>query len=99
MRANRSADVHSRFIVGRQRRNHGVVGRIEVFGDRLEGDEELSYEGQALSPVLQPVFRSEDPIDLQLYFVLYPDVNGPPLELSVVTQAMGRGVTQEISKR
>jgi len=72
-----------------------VVRPFSASGDRLEGDEELSYEGQALSPVLQPVFRSEDPIDLQLYFVLYPDVNGPPLELSVEILRDGKVVARK----
>jgi len=35
--------------------------------DKFEADQVLSYEGEALSPVLDPVFRAGQPVDLQIY--------------------------------
>ncbi|MGA2594054.1 MAG: hypothetical protein ABSH32_29475, partial [Bryobacteraceae bacterium] len=63
--------------------------------DRFEGDEALNYEGQVLSPVLDPVFRSGQPIDLQLYFVLYPDINAAQPELSVEILREGKVVSRK----
>ena len=51
--------------------------------DRIEADQVFSYDGEALCPNLNPVFDAEEPINLQLYFVLYPDSYGSQPELSV----------------
>jgi hypothetical protein len=60
-----------------------VVRPFKGSADKFEADQVLAYEGEALSPVLDPVFRAEDPIDLQVYLVLYPDIHGSPLDLSM----------------
>lgn len=51
--------------------------------DRIEADQIFTYDGEALSPLLHPEFRSDEAIDLQVYLVLYPDLNGAPPELSM----------------
>jgi hypothetical protein len=60
-----------------------VVRPFKGSADKFEADQVLSYEGETLSPVLDPVFRAEEPIDLQVYLRLYPDIHGAPLDLSM----------------
>jgi len=60
-----------------------VVRPFNGAADKFEADQVMSYEGEALSPVLNPVFRAEKPIDLQIYLRLYPDIHGTPLEMSM----------------
>jgi hypothetical protein len=62
--------------------------------DKFEADQVLSYEGEALSPVLDPVFRAEKPIDLQVYFRIYPDIQGSPLDLSMEVLREGRVIAR-----
>ena len=63
-------------------------------GDMFESDQVLAYDGEALSPVLDPVFRADRPVDLQVYLRLYPDIHGSPLELSMEVQREGRVVAR-----
>jgi len=51
--------------------------------DRFESDEILAYEGEALSPVLNPVFQSSEEPKFQLYLVIYPDLHGAQPQLSL----------------
>jgi hypothetical protein len=60
-----------------------VVRPFKGAADKFEADQVLSYEGEALSPVLDPVFRADEPVDLQVYLRLYPDIHGAPLDLSM----------------
>jgi hypothetical protein len=60
-----------------------VVRPFKGSADKFEADQVFSYEGEALSPVLDPVFRAEKPINLQIYLRLYPDIHGAPLEMSM----------------
>src|ERR1019366_7255153 len=62
--------------------------------DKFEADQVLSYEGEALSPVLDPVFRADRPVDLQIYLRLYPDIHGSPLDLSMEVLSEGRVVAR-----
>ncbi len=62
--------------------------------DRFEADQVFSYDGEALSPALNPVFRAEDDIRLQFYLILYPDLHGAPLDLSMEIQRDGRVVAR-----
>jgi hypothetical protein len=52
-------------------------------GDRFEADQILSYDGDAISPLLDPVYRANEPFNLQIYIVIYPDMYGPQPELSL----------------
>jgi hypothetical protein len=71
-----------------------VVRPFKGSADKFEADQVLSYEGEALSPVLDPVFRAEEPIDLQVYLRLYPDIHGAPLDLSMEVLNGGRVVAR-----
>ena len=62
--------------------------------DVFEADQVLSYDGEALSPVLDPVFRAERPVDLQIYLRLYPDLRGAPLDMSMEVLNEGRVVAR-----
>ena len=71
-----------------------VVRPFKAFADKFEADQVLSYQGEALSPVLDPVFRSDRPVDLQIYLRLYPDIHGDPLHLSMEVLNEGRVVAR-----
>jgi len=71
-----------------------VVRPFKGAADKFEADQVFSYEGEALSPVLEPVFRAEEPMDLQVYLVLYPDIRGAPLDLSMEILHDGRVVAR-----
>ncbi len=60
-----------------------VVRPFKGSADKFEADQVLSYEGDALSPVLDPVFQAEKPINLQIYLRLYPDIHGSPVDMSM----------------
>ena len=71
-----------------------VVRRFKGSADMFESDQVLAYEGEALSPVLNPVFPADQPIDLQIYLRLYPDLHGAPLDLSMEVQSEGKVVAR-----
>ncbi len=71
-----------------------VVRPFKGSADKFEADQVLSYEGEALSPVLDPVFRAEEPMDLQVYLRLYPDIHGAPLDLSMEIMHEGHVVAR-----
>jgi hypothetical protein len=60
-----------------------VVRPLKGSADKFEADQVLSYEGEALSPVLDPVYRADQPVDMQIYLRLYPDIHSDPLHLSM----------------
>ena len=71
-----------------------VVRPLKASADKFEADQVLSYEGEALSPVLDPVYRSDQPVDLQIYLRLYPDIHSDPLHLSMEVLSDGRVVAR-----
>ena len=71
-----------------------VVRPFKGSADAFESDQVLSYEGEALSPVLDPVFRADRPVNLQIYLRLYPDIHGSPLDMSMEVQNEGRVVAR-----
>jgi hypothetical protein len=70
------------------------VRRFKGSSDRFEADQVMSYEGEALAPLLDPVFRVEDPINLQIYFIIYPDRYGAQPELSMELLRNGKPVAR-----
>jgi hypothetical protein len=60
-----------------------VVRSVRGSADAFEADQVLSYQGDALSPVLDPVYRADQPVDMQIYLRLYADVHSTPLDLSM----------------
>jgi hypothetical protein len=71
-----------------------VVRPFKGSADKFEADQVFSYEGEALSPVLDPVFRAEKPINLQIYLRLYPDIHGAPIDMSMEILHEGRVVAR-----
>ncbi|HUE01202.1 MAG TPA: hypothetical protein VMR62_16630 [Bryobacteraceae bacterium] len=71
-----------------------VVRPFKGAADKFEADQVLSYEGEALSPVLNPVFHAERPIDLQIYLRLYPDIHGAPIDMNMEVLNAGRVVAR-----
>jgi hypothetical protein len=60
-----------------------VVRPYNGGGDRLEADQIFAYDGNAIAPLLHPIYDGTKPIDLNLYFIIYPDLFGPQPELSL----------------
>jgi hypothetical protein len=71
-----------------------IVRKLDESVDKFEADQVLSYDGKALAPMLDPSFRANQPIDLQIYFIIYPDFRGgkPEMSLEILRngQAVGR---------
>jgi hypothetical protein len=59
------------------------VRPFKATADKIDADQVFSYNGETLSPVLDPRFPSGEDLDLQLYLVLYPDVHGAAPEMSL----------------
>jgi hypothetical protein len=51
--------------------------------DRFEADMVFNYEGYAIAPMLGPVFPANTPFKVELYFIIYPDVSGPPIGITL----------------
>ncbi len=60
-----------------------VVRPFNGAADKFEADQVLSYDGNAISPVLDPVFRANQPFTLQIYLVVYPDLYGAQPQMSL----------------
>jgi hypothetical protein len=60
--------------------------------DKFEADQVLNYDGNAISPLLDPVFRAGEPFTLQIYLVLYPDIYGAQPQMSLEILRNGRVV-------
>ena len=62
--------------------------------DRFDADQIFAYEGLALAPILEPVFQSGEPINLQLYFLIYPDLYGDQPEVAMELLRSGKSVAR-----
>ncbi|MGB7758413.1 MAG: hypothetical protein WBL61_01210, partial [Bryobacteraceae bacterium] len=62
--------------------------------DKFEADQVLAYEGEALSPVLDPVFQAGEEFNLQLYLILYPDIHGAQPDMSLELAREGHVVVR-----
>ena len=60
-----------------------LVRKLNDAADKFEGDQGLNYEGRALAPLLDPAFPADRPLDLELYFIMYPDLRGGQPQISV----------------
>jgi hypothetical protein len=69
-----------------------VVRPVKGSADAFESDQILEYEGETLSPVLDPVYRADQPVDMQVYLRLYPDIHGTPLDMSMEVLNEGKVV-------
>ncbi|HUB79375.1 MAG TPA: hypothetical protein VMB03_11285 [Bryobacteraceae bacterium] len=63
-----------------------VVRPFRGLADAVEADQMLSYNSEPLSPVLDPVYSASKPVDMQIYLRLYPQPQGPPLNMSMEVQ-------------
>jgi hypothetical protein len=59
------------------------VRKLNDDADKFEGDQGLNYEGRALAPLLDPAFPADRPFDLELYFIMYPDLRGGQPQISI----------------
>ncbi|WP_321478210.1 hypothetical protein [uncultured Paludibaculum sp.] len=64
--------------------------------DAMQGDSVISYDGEALAPLLDPAFVANEPFELGLFFLFYPDMNGkqPVLTLDIRSGGQSVGTTQ-----
>jgi hypothetical protein len=60
-----------------------LVRPFNAAGDKLEADQILAYDGNAISPLLDPVFRANQPFTLQIYLIVYPDIYGSQPQMSL----------------
>jgi hypothetical protein len=68
------------------------VRPLNEAADRFEADQVLSYDGKALAPMLDPVFLANQPFELRLYFIIYPDIRGAKPEISLEILRNGQAV-------
>ena len=61
-------------------------------GDKFEADQVLQYDGNAISPALDPVFQANQPFALQIYLIVYPDIYGAQPQMSLEILRHGRVV-------
>jgi hypothetical protein len=63
------------------------VRKLDNSVDLFEADQNISVEGQGLAPILDPVFPAGRKFGMQLFFVLYPDIDGgqPDMTLQLVS--------------
>ena len=66
------------------------VRKFDDSADSFEADQTVSFEGVALAPVLDPVFPAGRKFGMQLFLVLYPDIDGAQPELSLQLITNGR---------
>ena len=71
------------------------VRKLNKQADVFEADQVLQYEGEALAPLLNPVFSAGQPFDLAVYFLIYPDINGtqPRLRFDILQKGQPVGGT------
>ena len=70
------------------------VRRLDDSVDKFEADQVFSYEGNAFSPVLDPVFPAGREFGMQVFFVIYPDLKGAPPEMSLELMQAGRAIAK-----
>jgi hypothetical protein len=69
-----------------------MVRPFDGTADKFEADQVLAYDGNAISPLLDPVFQAGQPFTLQIYLVVYPDQYGPQPQMSLEILRHGRVV-------
>jgi len=70
------------------------VRRTDESTDKFEADEVFSYEGNAFSPILDPIFPAGREFGMQVFFVIYPDLRGAPPEMSLELLRAGRAIAK-----
>ncbi len=70
------------------------VRKLDNAVDSFEADQNISVEGVGLAPVLDPVFPAGRKFGMQLFFVLYPDINGAQPDMTLQLMANGKIAAQ-----
>jgi len=71
-----------------------LVRRLDESIDKFEADQVFSYEGNAFSPILDPVFPTGRKFGMQVFFVIYPDLRGAQPEMSLELLRAGRAIAK-----
>lgn len=66
-----------------------LVRPLDDAVDKFESDTTFVFDTRALVPLLDPPYRANQPLDLQIYMVIYPDLRGgqPDLNLEILQGA------------
>jgi hypothetical protein len=70
------------------------VRKLDGSADSFEADQSISFEGVALAPVLDPVFPAGRKFGMQLFFVIYPDIDGAQPQMSLQLMREGKAAAQ-----
>ena len=71
------------------------VRKLDESSDRFDADQVLSFnQKEPLTPLLDPVFPADQDFDLQVYFIIYPDLNGGKPEMSLEIMHDGHAVAR-----
>jgi hypothetical protein len=71
------------------------VRKLNESSDRFEADQVLSFDQKIpLAPLLDPGFPADQDFDLQVYFIIYPDLNGGKPEMSLEIMRDGHAVAR-----
>ncbi len=70
------------------------VRRLDESTDKFDADQVFSYEGNAFSPILDPVFPTGRAFGMQVFFVIYPDIRGAPPKMSLELLRAGRAIAK-----
>lgn len=62
--------------------------------DKFEADTNLAYEGNSLSPLIEPVYPANQPFDVQMFVILYPDIYGVQPEITIEVLRDGKVLTR-----
>jgi len=62
--------------------------------DKFDSDSTIEYQGNALAPLLSPTFPANTPFKVDVFFILYPDVYGPPPTITMEIIQDGKVVAQ-----
>jgi len=71
-----------------------LVRPLDDATDRFETDTALVFDAKALVPLLDPPYRANQPFDLQVYMVLYPDLRGGKPDLNLEIYNGGQAVAK-----
>lgn len=73
-----------------------LVRKLDKKMDQFEGDDLIQYDGNAMIPMLNPTFPANQPFDLPVYFLIYPDMNGkkPEMRLDIIQNGQTVGGTE-----
>jgi hypothetical protein len=64
--------------------------------DKFEADQVLQYDGNAISPLLDPVYHADEPFNLQIYLIVYPNIYGEQPQMSLEVLRNGHVVGRSV---